>query len=89
MSAGLVALADELPCWLIWMMDAKGGVTLVAVDLTEDARDRHLACVKHWPLAPDEPARRVFVEESKVNHLYGDGLQGAVGQRLTIKKWGE
>lgn len=83
-------IASELTCWLIWMMDGAGHVSLLAVDLTEEARDRHLEVVKYWPRKHrDDPPPRTFVEESKVNHLYGDGLQSAVGQRLTIRKYGE
>ena len=64
-------LRDKVECWLVWQRapDAESGGRpyLVAVDMTEDQAKRH-------KLSVEMNGGAAVIEQSWVNHLYGESM---------------
>ena len=63
------------PCWLVWEAATDGGRPyLVAVDTSEEQAARHVALKKEAARALDKPPPQLRVEESWLDHLYGESM---------------
>jgi hypothetical protein len=63
------------PCWLIWEASADGGRPyLVAVDTSEEQANLHVRMKKEEARVLDRPPPMLRIEESWLDHLYGESM---------------
>lgn len=63
------------PCWLVWEAATDGGRPyLIAVDTSEEQAARHVALKKEEARVLDKPPPQLRVEESWLDHLYGESM---------------
>jgi len=72
-------LTDKLPCFLVWKRaddaDTGGRPYLMAVDMTKEQAERHKYGIEEEARSAGLPVRGlVHIEESWVNHLYGETM---------------
>ena len=70
-----VSLADDVQfkIWIIWKLHSNQPV-LVAIDTSEDRANRHVAYDKACDKMNDKVESEYFIEESRLNHLYGQSV---------------
>lgn len=67
--------------WLIWGLSAPGIPVLLACDLSQSVADRHRRALK------DDPRWiRIYVEQTRTNHLYGDSLTEIIFNAQQMKR---
>jgi hypothetical protein len=68
----MVSLNDqvEFRVFLVWKLMDHGPV-LVAIDTSQSRADQHVLLVRDEARCLEKPIPETFVEESKLNHLYG------------------
>lgn len=67
--------AGMAPCWLVWEAATDGERPyLVAVDTSEEQAARHVALKKEQARVLDKPPPQLRVEESWLDHLYGESM---------------
>lgn len=63
------------PCWIVWEAAADGGRPyLVAVDTSEEQANLHVRAKKEEARVLDRPPPMIKVEESWLDHLYGESM---------------
>ena len=63
------------PCWIVWEAAADGGRPyLVAVDTSEEQANLHVRAKKDEARVRDQPPPMLRVEESWLDHLYGESM---------------
>jgi len=71
-------LKDETgtePCWILWEAASDGGRPyLVAIDTSEEQVNLHVRSKKEEARALDRPPPMLRVEESWLDHLYGESM---------------
>jgi hypothetical protein len=76
-------LKDKVPCWIVWKRapDAETGGRpyLVAVDMTKEQADLHKRRV-------EQEGGMAQIEESVVNHLYGETMTDGYMQLRSMAK---
>jgi hypothetical protein len=71
----LKAEAGMEPCWLVWEAASDGGRPyLVAVDTSEEQANLHVRMKKEEARVLDKPPPQLRVEESWLDHLYGESM---------------
>lgn len=65
---------EEYPVFLVWKLSDGPWPVLVAIDTSRDRADRHVLLVRDEARCLDKPTPETFVEESKLNHLYGQTI---------------
>lgn len=63
----------EYPVFLVWKLMDHGPV-LVAIDTSRRRADLHVLLVRDEARCLEKPIPETFVEESKLNHLYGQTI---------------
>jgi hypothetical protein len=86
----VVSLSDdeEYRVWLIWKLEGDRPI-LVAIDTSEARAAQHLAGLKYEAEYLDRPPPETFVEESKLNHLYGQSVTDLKSFKISklMQKW--
>ena len=63
------------PCWIVWEAAADGGRPyLVAIDTSEEQASLHVRAKKDEARVLDRPPPMLRVEESWLDHLYGESM---------------
>ncbi len=63
------------PCWIVWEAATDGGRPyLVAIDTSEEQANRHVRAKKDEARVRDLPPPMIKVEESWLDHLYGESM---------------
>lgn len=63
------------PCWIVWEAASDGGRPyLVAVDTSEEQAALHVRAKKEEARVQDRPPPQIRVEESWLDHLYGESM---------------
>lgn len=63
------------PCWIVWEAATDGGRPyLVAVDTSEEQANLHVHAKKDEARVLDKPPPMLRVEESWLDHLYGESM---------------
>jgi hypothetical protein len=63
------------PCWLVWEAASDGGRPyLVAIDTSEEQANLHLRAKREEASLLDKPPPQLRVEESWLDHLYGESM---------------
>ncbi len=82
-------LTDKIDCWLVWerARDAETGgrPMLRSVDLTEDQALRHKRAVEDEARCAGRTTQ-VIIEQSWVNHLYGETMTTGYDQMRSMAK---
>ena len=69
------AAAGMKPCWLVWEAASDSGRPyLVAVDTSEEQASLHVRAKKEEARVLDRPPPMLRVEESWLDHLYGESM---------------
>jgi hypothetical protein len=69
------AQAGMEPCWIVWEAAADGGRPyLIAVDTSEEQASAHVRAKKDEARVQDRPPPMIKVEESWLDHLYGESM---------------
>lgn len=63
----------EYRVWIVWKLDGERPI-VVAIDTSEDRAARHVALVRDEARVLGRPTPETFVEESRLNHLYGQSV---------------
>lgn len=63
----------EYPIWIVWKLN-KDIPILVAIDTSEEKANKHVDYIKLEAKHLNKPAPETFVEESRLNHLYGQTI---------------
>lgn len=63
------------PCWIVWEAASDGGRPyLVAIDTSEEQASLHVHAKKEEARVQDRPPPQLRVEESWLDHLYGESM---------------
>lgn len=69
------AEAGMEPCWIVWEAASDGGRPyLVAIDTSEEQAQLHVRLKKEEARVLDKPPPMIRVEESWLDHLYGESM---------------
>lgn len=71
----------EYPIWIVWKLN-KNIPVLVAIDTSAERAERHVQLVKDEARVVKEEPPETFVEESKMNHLYGQTITGLASFKI-------
>lgn len=81
------AQAGMEPCWIVWEAAADGGRPyLVAVDTSEEQANLHVRAKKDEARVRDQPPPMLRVEESWLDHLYGESMTKSLDEAKKMAK---
>ena len=81
------AEAGMVPCWLIWEAASDGGRPyLVAVDTSEEQANLHIRAKREEARVLDKPPPQLRVEESWLDHLYGESMTKSFDEAKKMMK---
>ena len=81
------AEAGMVPCWLIWEAASDGGRPyLVAVDTSEEQANLHVRAKREEARVLDKPPPQIRVEESWLDHLYGETMTRSFDEAKKMMK---
>jgi len=64
-----------MPCWIIWEAASDGGRPyLIAIDTSEEQANLHVRAKREEARLLDRPPPQIRVEESYLDHLYGESM---------------
>ena len=76
-----------VPCWIIWEAAADGGRPyLIAVDTSEEQVNLHLRAKREEARVLDKPPPQLRVEESWLDHLYGESMTKSFDEAKKMMK---
>jgi len=81
------AEAGMAPCWLIWEAATDGGRPyLIAVDTSEEQANLHIRAKREEARVLDKPPPQLRVEESWLDHLYGESMTKSFDEAKKMMK---
>ena len=66
---------NKVPCWLVWKLRDDGKLCLLAVDTSLKLAEAHRRACDAEAKLLDKPKPRVFLEESRLDHMYGESIR--------------
>lgn len=72
----------EVPAWIVWQRDDGGGRPYIrAIDTSEARALKHVQYLKGEARLMNQPPVDFLIEETRLNHLYGNNMLKAIAQK--------